>query len=742
MSKWEDIRGFDYNTLAILGPQSSGKSTLLNGLFETTFPTMVGEDGRYQCTKGIWLGKSARSSTLVLDVEGTDGRERGESEVAFEKKTSLFSLALAEILIVNMWMQDVGRNNAANLPLLKTVFEINLQLFQHEKRSKTMLLFVVRDHVKQVTPLEKLVAIIEKDLAEIWAGIAKPEDHKNSHATDFFEFQFTSLPHKVLEADKFSQALTDLSRRFNDPNNAQYIWSQALKNNVPADGLAMFSEKVWEAIQANKDLDLPSQREILATFRCDEISASSLATFKSSLDNGLRASVVGRKQPVDDLGAQGDALIETALVSFNELASRYFADVVDRKRDALVASMLSLLKDVWNTNTALFFESATLAFEQSLQKTFRQLAKEQAAGNQTSDFTLTVEGLKKKALVAFQQRLEGSVPSRADWSFSLQVEQLETAMASAVEHEREKQLKLVMDQAFDAVEAYGDAVTDFLELGRPSMWKDIRSLFDEEASSGKEKELRGRLETLQVPHSDVEARLQEVSAKKMAVTRRRLELQQERVGQRMVKVFEEEFKMDGNMPRVWKPDTPIQSLYSAAVEKGADVLELYTVLRLNAADDKLKLLDDSDDHKVPAEKMLMTRSKADSILSAYKSATNNTCLEAQRSMDSFGKASSVPLLMGAAICILGFNEFIWLMSNPFMLLFVVTALTVAYAVHAMGLSPVVLPVVKAAYDQLLTQINAIINGGAAALQQGAASSASGAAASSSSSANKGKSKKE
>ncbi len=163
MKRWPIYSaGQNYNMCAILGPQSSGKSTLLNALFGTTFPTMQSEAGRYQCTKGIWLGRSAKSATLVMDVEGTDGRERGEAEVAFEKKTSLFSLALAEILVVNMWMQDVGRNNAANLPLLRTVFDINLQLFQTEKRHKTLLLFVIRDHVRQQTPLDKLVAIIEK----------------------------------------------------------------------------------------------------------------------------------------------------------------------------------------------------------------------------------------------------------------------------------------------------------------------------------------------------------------------------------------------------------------------------------------------------------------------------------------------------------------------------------------------------------------------------------------------------
>ncbi len=332
------LSGFNFNSVAILGPQSSGKSTLLNGLFGTSFPTMQGEEGRYQCTKGIWLGKSARSPTLVMDVEGTDGRERGEAEVAFEKKTSLFSLALAEVLIVNMWMQDIGRNNAANLPLLKTVLEINLQLFQHEKRSKTLLLFVVRDHVRQATPLEKLSSIIEKDLRDIWAGINKPEKFKSSLATDFFEFQFESLPHKVLEGEKFAQELAVLGQRFNDSKSHNYIWSKSVKSSIPADGFAMFAQKIWETILENKDLDLPTQREILATFRCDEISAQAFAAF-NDVAKSLKQSVA-EKKIVSDFGAQCDQLMSSAMATYNEMATHYLPEIVEKKRDALTTSML------------------------------------------------------------------------------------------------------------------------------------------------------------------------------------------------------------------------------------------------------------------------------------------------------------------------------------------------------------------------------------------------------------------
>lgn len=69
-----------YHLVAILGPQSSGKSTLLNRLFGTDFNVMD-EKFRSQTTHGVWISKSKYNEVLVLDVEGTDGRERAEDHV-------------------------------------------------------------------------------------------------------------------------------------------------------------------------------------------------------------------------------------------------------------------------------------------------------------------------------------------------------------------------------------------------------------------------------------------------------------------------------------------------------------------------------------------------------------------------------------------------------------------------------------------------------------------------------------
>lgn len=131
--------GLDYHVISVFGSQSSGKSTLLNMLFNTSFDTMDAQFKRQQTTKGIWLAHTRNVNTatvqtakekdlFVLDVEGSDGAERGEDQ-DFERKAALFAIAVSEVLIVNMWEQQIGLYQGNNMALLKTVFEVNLSLF-------------------------------------------------------------------------------------------------------------------------------------------------------------------------------------------------------------------------------------------------------------------------------------------------------------------------------------------------------------------------------------------------------------------------------------------------------------------------------------------------------------------------------------------------------------------------------------------------------------------------------------
>ena len=66
--------------------------------------------GRGQTTKGIWAACHKETRVFILDCEGTDSKERGEDRHRFEHTSSLFCLAMADVLLVNMWTQ-VRNNN-------------------------------------------------------------------------------------------------------------------------------------------------------------------------------------------------------------------------------------------------------------------------------------------------------------------------------------------------------------------------------------------------------------------------------------------------------------------------------------------------------------------------------------------------------------------------------------------------------------------------------------------------------
>lgn len=88
---------------------------------------MDAEGGRSQTTQGVWLDLSPKvvgMPTFVLDLEGSDGRERGEDDTTFERQSALFALAMADVLMINLFAVNVGRVQGSGAPLLKTVLQV------------------------------------------------------------------------------------------------------------------------------------------------------------------------------------------------------------------------------------------------------------------------------------------------------------------------------------------------------------------------------------------------------------------------------------------------------------------------------------------------------------------------------------------------------------------------------------------------------------------------------------------
>ena len=79
----------------------------------------------------------------MLDIEGTDAMERGDQRLTFEQTTSLFALAMSDVIMINLDTRAIGQYNGCNYGLLKVIFDVNMQLFEQKLDKK--LLFVLRD---------------------------------------------------------------------------------------------------------------------------------------------------------------------------------------------------------------------------------------------------------------------------------------------------------------------------------------------------------------------------------------------------------------------------------------------------------------------------------------------------------------------------------------------------------------------------------------------------------------------
>lgn len=95
---------------------------------------------------------------------------------------------------------------------------------------------------------------------------------------------------------------------------------------LPIPLLTLLVRGLQEQVQSNADLDIPTQQELLAQFRCDEIAAVAISAFGESLKTVKRPVETG--QVVEGLGGmlsewKTAALSATTLARFFHLRIEY-----------------------------------------------------------------------------------------------------------------------------------------------------------------------------------------------------------------------------------------------------------------------------------------------------------------------------------------------------------------------------------------------------------------------------------
>ncbi|ORX84913.1 root hair defective 3 GTP-binding protein [Basidiobolus meristosporus CBS 931.73] len=691
--RWHLIdNGFNYNIVAVFGSQSTGKSTLLNSVFGTSFDVMD-EKRRAQTTKGIWISRGQGMKVLVMDVEGTDGRERGEDQ-DFERKSALFSMATAEAIIINQWENMIGLYNGANMGLLKTVFEVNLQLFQQKGKGKTLLFFVIRDFIGN-TPLENLTATLTNDLNKLWSGLSKPEGLEDCQITDFFDFAFAALPHKILLPEKFDEGVAALRRRFTDSSDPEYVFKPYYHKMIPADGFSTFLEAIWEKIVTNRDLDLPTQKELLAQYRCDEIANASFNLFMDAIKEFKRPIEAG--SVVEDLGPRIHEIRQTYIKSFDKDASRYHEEVYKRKRQEVI--------NKFNSQLHIFYVGQLRNLHRKAVTMFTESLREKLKGEQY-DFGSIVLNSKKESQAYFKENAEAITLSDTEWSYEEEANQLDQSLEDIAQtQKRDEMKKLINSLEKHLRDEFSETVTIFLTAAKPDMWRKTLEAY-KSATDNAEEKLAKRAGCFNSDDQEMKSSIQNLRMRSWDILCQKIK--DETVDHLMIlklrNKLEENFRYDSEgLPRVWKPEDDMDGYFRKAKAQAVQTLPLFSKIDIREADFEPELYF-PEEYDFGSTLTVLSNAKQQDLLSRFTREADALFVEAKRSV--VATTARIPYWVIVLLIVLGWNEFISILSNPIYLVFTIFAGITSYIVYALNLVGPINRILKGVFNEAVAQINA------------------------------------
>lgn len=576
------------------------------------------------------------------------------------------------------------------------------------------MFFVIRDHLG-TTPLANLRDTLIQDLSRIWSSISKPQGLENSKIEDYFDFAFSALPHKILQPEKFVEEVGRLGTRFTaghrstkDQEFSGGVFLPEYHRRIPADGLSVYAEGIWDQIVHNKDLDLPTQQELLAQFRCDEISREVLVAFDDVIipleEKQAEAVRVGKPSVLSDLGGTGRVAREKCIKAFEVQASRYHKGVYTRKRAELEGKIDTRLKAVYQGQLTASHKAGVAAFSDAVTNAVK--AGQKSGGSY--EFAEIVEKQKKKALEIFKKEAQSLAIPGVPWSnFKSQYLLFEKELDEVSGRLRKEEMRRLATRVERWVKSrLGDAIgLEFNKLGSgrngtgapetgdkpPSekdLWDRIWTVFVEIVKEAQDR-FADRAKSFEASEEEVDVGLWRLRRKSWVALRERIdeEVMEGNILLKLRENFEDKFRYDeAGVPRIWRPTDDIEGIYTRARESTLTLIPLLSRFRLSETyappdlpgwigvqpagaepedeDDLTPIggVDEEEGKSLEEEMTVLSESKRQDLVVRFKKTADGVYVEAKRG--AIGGITQVPLYFYAILLVLGWNEIVMGMYMP------------------------------------------------------------------------------
>jgi hypothetical protein len=548
-----------------------------------------------------------------------------------------------------------------------------------------------------------------QDLTRIWSTIAKPQGLENSKIEDYFDFGFAALPHKILQPEKFLEEVDKLSTRFTAGHRStkdhEYVGGVFLPEyhrRIPADGLSVYAEGVWDQIANNKDLDLPTQQELLAQFRCDEISREVLVGFDTVIlpleEQQGEATRLGNPTVLADLGTAGASAREKCVKAFETQASRYHKGVYTMKRGELETKIDARLKVLYQNQLSAAHKTGVAAFSDAVTNAVK--AGQKAGGSY--EFAEIVEKQKKRTLEMFRKEAQSLLIQGVAWTnFKPQYRLFEKELDEVSARLRKEEMRRLAIRVERWVRSrLGDAIgVEFNKLGsgrggsgapvngeKPATDKDLWDrVWTSFSRIVKEAETRfaDRAKSFEASPEEVEVGLWRLRRKSWVALREKIEeeMMESNILMKLRENFEDKFRYDDEgVPRIWRPSDDIEGIYTRARESTLGLIPLLARFRLAETyappdlpsfvgpqpagvepedeDDLAPIggVDEEEGKSLEEEMTVLSESKRQDLVVRFKKMADGVYVEAKRS--AIGGITQVPLYFYVVLLVLGWNEIV------------------------------------------------------------------------------------
>ncbi|CAL2252656.1 unnamed protein product [Prunus armeniaca] len=651
---------------------------------------------RNQTTKGIWIAKCVGiepcTIAMDLDLEGTDGKERGEDDTTFEKQSALFALAVSDIVLINMWCHDIGREQAANKPLLKTVFQVMMRLFSPRK---TTLLFVIRDKTK--TPFEYLEPVLREDIQKIWDGVPKPQAHKSTPFSDFFSVEVVALSSYEEKEEKFKEEVAQLRQRFFHSISPGGLAGDR-RGVVPATGFSFSAQQIWKVIKENKDLDLPAHKVMVATVRCEEIANQKFNQLVFDEDWFTLEEAV-QKGPVQGFGKRLSSILGTYLSEYDMEAVYFDEGVRNSKRQLLESKALDFVYPAYTTMLGHLRSKALEDFKVRLEQSL----------NKGGEFASSVRTSTQSSMLEFDKGCADAAIQQADWDASRVREKLKRdidAHASSVRSAKLSELNINYEKQLSA--SLTGPVEALLETGGKDTWTSIRKLLNRETEVAVSK-FSAAVAGFELDKDTSTKMTQNLRDYARNVVEKKAREEAANIMIHMKDRFSTVFNYDSDsMPRVWTGKDDIRSITKDARSASLKLLSVMAAIRLEEKPDNIEkllfssLMDgtvtvsssqdgriaDSTDplasstwEEVSSKDTLITPVQCKSLWRQFKAETEYSVTQAISAQEAHKRSNNwlPPPWAIMAMIVLGFNEFMLLLKNPLYLMVLFVAFLISKA---------------------------------------------------------------